>query len=126
MKTKTLLLPILVLSLLALGCKSTAPGHRTLVVRAEQAREIAVAAIDSYLKFEYENWPKLQQKSVKFKQVADFLRKQTPPTVSRLNNAIDMYKNRPESFNEELVTKTQKELEQLATLATKTSTEAKQ
>lgn len=51
MKTKTLLALSLILSLA--GCATVQPGSQLPLVRAEQTLTVALAAVDSFLSFEY-------------------------------------------------------------------------
>jgi hypothetical protein len=93
MKTNIQNLALLVLlSAFAAGCAAIKPGNDPVVVRAEQATKSAIAIIDSFVKYEYDNRLLLQTVEPKVKLAADKMRVNAPQAFASARNLTKAYK----------------------------------
>lgn len=74
------------------GCAGVKEGSDPLVVRAEQASEIAFETFDTFLKFEFENKELLLKTDPKIHETADLIRRDGLTWISDLREATKAYK----------------------------------
>lgn len=74
------------------GCASVAPGNDALVVRAEQARDIAVSTFDVLLDLEHANREALWDVDPEIKKTCDFIRENEQGWINGITRVIDAYK----------------------------------
>jgi len=80
------------LALTQTGCKALAPEADPIAVRAEQAIDSALEAMNLYVNIEKDNRTLLWSKSHDFKMVADKIRAQGLNWVESAENTLDAYK----------------------------------
>lgn len=80
------------------GCKLL-PGQDPLLVRAEQSVRFALAATDSFVKFEYEH----RQEYPALKPVADRIRQYAPMAISSAWEATKSYKRSKTAVNADVL-----------------------
>lgn len=81
------------LALLALcACSTLDPSADSIVVRAEQTRDVAVATFDAFLQLEYENRELLWKVDPGIKHAADYIRLNERGWIKSLTVVIQSYK----------------------------------
>lgn len=120
MKTNIQNLALLVLlSAFAAGCAAIKPGNDPVVVRAEQATRSAMATIDTFLKYEYDNRMLLQIADLNIKVAADKMRVMAPQALASARNLTKTYKEHRTAENKASMNTIISVLEELAVEATK-------
>src|SRR5438034_168669 len=90
-----LTIPLLILALLlasGLGCGGIKPGSDPVVVNAERAEEVSLAAIDVFLKVEADNHDFFKAKAPAVTKAANDLRREVPVAWRDYRTALDAYR----------------------------------
>lgn len=91
MRQLTKLIPCLALLALC-ACSTLDPSADSIVVRAEQTRDVAVATFDAFLQLEYENRELLWKVDPGIKHAADYIRLNERGWIKSLTVVIQAYK----------------------------------
>ena len=84
---------ILAAVLLLNGCAGIRPGNDPFVVNAEKSTTVAVEAVNTFLKFEYDNQALVKSKAPVIHNYAYYLRANAPLLISDATTLITTYKN---------------------------------